>query len=382
MAKLLIVVLGLALTAAPAWAIRLKDISHVIGVRDNQLLGYGLVVGLHGTGDGINAGFSYQSLVAFLKRNGIVVPGEIRAENIAAVIVTAKLPPFARPGSRIDVTVASVADAKTLQGGQLIMTPLKAGDGKVYAVAQGAVMIGGFQAKSGGTSIVENHPTVGQIPGGALIEREVAIDLSAKSQISFALHNPDFVTAQRVAEAINKTMKGEIAQPIDAGTIGVLTPAEYQGRMVEFIAQLETIPVNPDQPARVVLDERTGTIIMGENVRVSTVAIAHGNLSITITSEESVSQPLPFSQGKTEKTVSTAIQAEKEKRNMVIIPESVTITELVSGLNALGVSPRDLIIVLQSIKAWGRGSGCQSTSSTRSTQSTPKNQKNIGNGNG
>ena len=334
-------------------SVRLKDIAHVEGVRDNQLYGYGLVVGLAGTGDGTSSNFTFQSLEAFLKRNGIVIDKAIKTENVAAVVVTAKLPPFVGPGGRIDALVSSMGDAKSLQGGTLLMTPLKAGDGRVYAVAQGALSIGGFKAKQGGSSVQENHPTVGSVSGGAIVERSTGIDLNGKSQITLSLNNPDFVTATRVCEAINTLMGAALARPLDGAAIGVLVPAQYKGHVVEFISQLEIIPVDPDQRARVVLDERTGTVIIGEAVRISTVAVAHGNLSIVITEEQSVSQPLPFSQGQTTPVVNTGIQVEKEKRNLAVLPEGVTITELVSSLNALGVSPRDLIAILQAIKAAG-----------------------------
>jgi len=350
-AALWIVVLGLL--APTAGAVRIKDIAGIMGVRDNQLLGYGLVVGLNGTGDGSDSDFTYQSLDAFLKRNGITTPGPVEAENVAAVVVTANLPAFARPGMRIDVQVSSIGDAKNLQGGTLLMTPMKAGDGKIYAVAQGPLSIGGFKAEQGGTSIQENHPTVGQIANGAIIERSAAIDLTDRTQFTLALKNPDFVTATRMAQAIDVSLNRHLAQAVDAASVGVLIPAEYHGRVADFISMVEVITVNPDQRARVVLDERTGTVIIGEEVRISTVAIAHGSLSIMITYDENVVQPKEFSQGETAKEQRSSVQVAKQNTQLTVVPEGVTIMELVSGLNALGVSPRDLIAILQAIKAAG-----------------------------
>lgn len=349
------VVLVLLIGVAPVGAIRLKDIADVAGVRDNQLLGYGLVVGLNGTGDGTQVPFTLQSLEAFLKRHGISLLEDAKPENVAAVVVTAKLPPFAKAGQKIDVVVSSVGDAENLQGGTLLMTPLRAGDGHTYAVAQGAVSTGGFKAQQGGSSIQENHPTVGKVSNGALIEREPATEVLKRSHLTYLLKNPDFVTALRVAEGINSAMDQRLAHAEDATGVSVLIPAEYRNRVVEFISYLEMLPVHPDQKARIVLEERTGTLIMGENVRISTVAVAHGSLSILITSEEDVSQPLPFSQGQTAITGTTAIQVDKERpqEGLTLLPEAVTITELVAGLNALGVSPRDLIAILQAIKRAG-----------------------------
>lgn len=354
-----IVLIGLltSLIATSAAAIRIKDIASIEGLRNNQLIGIGLVAGLNGTGDS-GGGFTEQGFQAFLRRNGITVEGDIDLKNVAAVIVTATLPPFAKPGSKIDVLLSTVGDCDNLQGGTLLMTPLKAANEKTYAVAQGPVSTGGFKASSGGTSIQENHPTVGRIVNGALIERSAAINLENKTQINLLLNNPDFTTSLRVSEAINGIMGQRLAQPIDPGTIGVMIPAEYQGRFVEFISMLEATPVHPDQPARVVINERTGTIIMGKNVRVSTVAVANGSLSIMISQEESISQPRSFApeSATTERTVSSAIQAIEaggEGENLSIVDEGVTITELVSGLNALGVTPRALISILQDIKAAG-----------------------------
>jgi flagellar P-ring protein precursor FlgI len=339
-----------------AWAVRLKDVARIAGVRDNALIGYGLVVGLNGTGDGTKANFTFQSLQAFLRRNGITVEDNLDAENVAAVVVTASLPSYAKPGSKIDVLVSSIGDCENLQGGVLLATTLKAGDGKVYAVAQGPVVTGGFKASQGGTSIQENHPTVGRVSNGATVERATEASVNDKSQIMVSLNNPDFVTAVRVCEAINRLMGDSLAHAVDPGSVGVLIPAAFQGRVVEFVSKLEMMPVNPDQRARVILDEKTGTVIMGENVRISTIAVAHGNLSILITEERDVSQPEPFSRGETVPVTQTAIQAGKEggpERNLSVVEEGVTITELVSGLNALGVSPRDLIAILQAIKASG-----------------------------
>lgn len=342
------------LTAVQAYCVRIKDIAEVEGVRENNLIGYGLVVGLDGTGDDKGTQFTIQSLVSYLQKEGIYVDlDKIDVENVAGVLVTATLPPFAKAGTTIDVLVSSIGDAESLQGGTLLMTPLKGPDGKMYAVAQGAVSIGGFSVAAGGTSIQKNHPTVGQIPGGATIERSLPFDLLDKESLNILLRNPDFTTAQRIANAVNSYLGREVAQALDSCMVFVLIPPEYTGDVVRFLACIETLEVSPDTTAKIVINERTGTVIMGSNVRLSTIAISHGNLSIQISAIEDVSQPLPFSEGETLPITQTAIVVEEEGDKLTLVEEGVTISEVVRALNALGVSPRDLIAIFQAIKASG-----------------------------
>jgi flagellar P-ring protein precursor FlgI len=339
-------------------AARIKDIANIGGVRSNQLIGYGLVVGLDGSGDrGRGSGgkdFTIQSLASMLERMGITVsPQDIKVKNVAAVMVTAQLPPFARPGNQLDVTVSSVGDAKSLQGGTLLLTPLRGVDGTVYAVAQGPLSLGGFAASGAGARVQKNHPTVGLIPRGATVERGVSMSLYDREQVTITLNQPDFTTAQRVAQAINSATAAGAARPVDSGTIAVAVPPTWQGNMVALVAKLESLEVTPDTIAKVVLDERTGTVVMGENVRISTVAISHGNLSIQIREQPSVSQPLPFSGGQTTVVPDTQITTEEEQRRLIVVQGGATIGELVRALNAMGVSPRDLIAIFQAIKAAG-----------------------------
>ncbi|MBF0461298.1 MAG: flagellar basal body P-ring protein FlgI [Magnetococcales bacterium] len=333
-------------------AARLKDMVDIEGVRGNPLTGFGLVVGLNGTGDS-SAAFTTQSLTMMLERMGISTPQGVKVKNIASVMVTATLPPFARQGGRLDVTLSSLGDAKSLQGGTLILTPLKGADGKIYAVAQGAVSIGGFAAEGASQSVQKNHPTVALVAGGATIEREVAFELNQEYQLQLSLRNPDFTTVTRVVKSINNLFGEPLATARDSGTVQLTIPPSYQGKVVDFVSRLESLQVDPDQTARVVLNERTGTIVMGENVRVSTVALAHGGLSIKITETPQVSQPNAKSKGETVVTPKTEVDA-KEKEGKVLEMESgVTLGELVRGLNSIGVTPRDLIAILQTIKASG-----------------------------
>ncbi len=345
----------LALWSTPAGAARIKDVTRVEGLRDNQLIGYGLVVGLNGTGDGSSTEFTVRSLVAFLRRSGVTIdPDMVRVQNAAAVVVTANLPPFARPGSRIDIMVSSVGDAKNLQGGTLLMTQLNGPDGQVYAVAQGSISTGGFDAGGGGTSVSKNHPTAGKIPGGALVERTPPTTLAGREFINLVLNNPDFTTAQRIAQAINHNFQSSLAEPTDPAAVRVIVPAAHAQSLAPFLAELERLPVHPDQPARVVVDERTGTVVMGEDVRISTLAITHGNLMIRIEQFNQVSQPQPFSDhGVTVPFANTAVSASEEVRQLAVVPEGVSLGEVVSSLNAIGVTPRDLISILQAIKAAG-----------------------------
>ncbi|MBF0143179.1 MAG: flagellar basal body P-ring protein FlgI [Magnetococcales bacterium] len=346
-------ILGSALLlGSEAGAIRLKDVADIEGVRDNPLTGFGLVVGLNGSGDS-SAAFTGQSMKMMLERMGISSPSAVQVKNVASVMVTATLPPFARQGSRLDVTLSSLGDAKSLQGGTLVMTPLKGADGRIYAVAQGPASVGGFAATGAGQEVQKNHPTVAMISGGAIIEREVAFELNGESRLQLALRNPDFTTANRVVRAVNDLLGAPLAKARDSGTVQIEVPSNYQGDVVSFVSRLENLQVEPDSVAKVVVNERTGTIVMGENVRVSTVALSHGNLSLKISENPKVSQPGALSGGSTAVTPGTDIQANEEKARLLELPEGVTLGELVNGLNGVGVTPRDLIAILQAVKAAG-----------------------------
>jgi flagellar P-ring protein precursor FlgI len=332
-----------------------KDITSIVGVRDNQLIGYGLVVGLNGTGDGGGTEFTAQTIGSMLRALGITVdPADIKVRNVAAVMVTATLPPFARAGSRVDVLVSSLGDAKSLQGGTLLLTPLRAPNGDIYAVAQGPVSVGGFAAsgKAGG-GVQKNHPTVGHIASGALVEREVPSHFDSKERIRLSLHAPDFTTSFRLVQTINHQLGEVVAHAVDSGTVEVRVPLDYRNNLVEFVSMLENMEVTPDSVARVVLDERTGTVVIGENVRISTVAIAHGNLSIEIKETQQVSQPAPFSQGQTVVTPNSDVRVQEEEGKLLLLPQAVTIRDLVRALNSIGATPRDLIAIFQAIKAAG-----------------------------
>ena len=337
-----------------AHAVRIKDITDIKGVRKNQLVGYGLVVGLDGTGDGNKSQFTTQSMASMLEKMGITVNAkDIKVDNVAAVMVTASLPPFARVGSKIDVLVSSIGDADNLQGGTLLFTPLKAADGKIYVVAQGPVSTGGFSVGGKGGKVRKNFPTVGRVVGGALVEREIPSNFNQKSVLSLTLRNPDFTTASRVTKAINAALHEQIAKTPDAGTVQVEISEKYSGNIVELVTLIEGLDVIPDTTSKIVINERTGTVVMGNNVRISTIAVAHGSLSIQIKESESVSQPLPFSQGETVVTPETEISVEEEKSGFFLVESGITIGEVVRALNALGVSPRDLIAIFQAINAAG-----------------------------
>ncbi len=334
---------------------RIKDIANFEGVRDNMLVGYGLVVGLKGSGDRLrNAVFTKETLIGMLARLGVNTrDSSLDAKNIAAVMVTAVLPPFSRQGSRIDVNVSALGDASSLLGGTLLVTPLLGADSEVYAVAQGQVAISGFEAKGAASSVSKGVPTSGRIANGAIIERELDFQLQDLETLKIALRNPDFTTAQRIGGAINGAF-GPIAQPLDPGTVQLTVPPQYRGNSVALLTAVEQLRVSPDQVAKVVIDERSGVIVMGENVRISTVAIAQGNLTIRITETPQVSQPQPFGQGQTAIVPRTGIEIdEDEDRKLTVLSEGVSLQELVDGLNALGVGPRDMITILQTIKAAG-----------------------------
>jgi len=344
--------------AAPAaWAgPRIKDVADFEGVRENQLIGYGLVVGLAGTGDSLrNATFTRQSLAAMLERLGVNAPeGSLNTRNVAAVMVTANLPPFAAQGSRIDVTVSALGDARSLAGGQLLVTPLMGADQQVYAVAQGPLAIGGFAASGqSGSSVTRGVPTAGRIASGALVEREINWDIASQQTLRLSLRNPDFTTAQRIAAAINQLIGAGAARATNPGTVELNRPADFNGDMVALIGRIENLEVEVDTPARIVIDESSGIVVMGENVNVSTVAIAQGNLTISIQEDPFVSQPAPLSRGDTVVVPSTGIEVEEDEGGLVIVPGGVPLRQLVNGLNALGVSPRDMIAILQALKAAG-----------------------------
>lgn len=339
----------------PCQASRIKDLVHIQGVRDNQLVGYGLVVGLKGTGDKGGTTFTITSLANMLKKLGVTVDSDdLKVKNVAAAIVTATLPPFARKGNRIDVTVSSLGDASSLQGGTLLMTPLKSPDTLIYAVAQGPLSVGGFSAGgAAGGGVQKNHPTVGRIPQGALVEKEIPFSLDINKPLIMSLEKADFITAARIARKINDTLNQEIAYASDPRNIRIEIPPQFQPKLVELIATIHEIEVTPDNRARIVINERTGTVVVGENVRISSIAISHGNLSIEIKEKTLVSQPPPFSSGETAVVPRTKIDIKEEKGKLIPLPANTTIEELVKALNTMGVSSRDMIAILQSIRAAG-----------------------------
>ncbi|WP_244283616.1 flagellar basal body P-ring protein FlgI [Pseudovibrio sp. Tun.PSC04-5.I4] len=336
-------------------ASRIKDIADFEGIRDNQLIGYGLVVGLQGTGDSLTASpFTRQSLQAMLERLGVNTnEAELNTKNTAAVMVTANLPAFSTQGTRIDITVSALGDAKNLQGGTLLVTPLMGADGEAYAIAQGPVSIAGFAVQGEAASIVRGVPTSGRIPNGALVEREVDFKLSSLSTIKLALRNPDLTTSRRIAIAVNELIGLPTAEPLDPATVRLTLPKQYDGNIVDLLTDIEQLIVEPDLPAKIVIDESSGIIVMGQQVKVSTVAIAQGNLTVTIAESPEVVQPLPFSRGRTAEVPRTDVQVTEDNKQLALVNETITLQQLVDGLNALGISPRDLISILQAIKAAG-----------------------------
>lgn len=350
---------ALSAALAPAAAqVRIKDIADVEGVRENQLIGYGLVVGLNGTGDRLSSAvFTRQSLIGMLERLGVNTRDQeqrLDTKNIAAVMVTAALPGFARQGTRIDVQVAALGDATNLTGGTLLVTPLLGADGEVYAVAQGQVTTGAIAARGAAQTVTRGVPTAGRIGNGAIVERETGFALANRNEVRLSLRNPDLTTARRIAAAVNAFARAPVATPTDPGTVVVAAPAARAADLVGFLTDIEQLRVQPDQVARVVIDEANGIIVMGANVRVSTVAIAQGNLTIRVTETPQVSQPNPFGQGQTVVVPRTEIEVEEERgRRLAVVPGNVTLQDLVSSLNALGVGPREMIQILQAIKAAG-----------------------------
>jgi flagellar P-ring protein precursor FlgI len=347
--------LGCLLTAGEAGGARIKDMAYFLGSRSNALIGYGLVVGLKNTGDSTNTLFTINSLANILQNMGINFdPTQAKTQNVAGVMVTGKLPPFSRSGSRIDVEVSSIGDAKSIEGGTLLMTPLNGPDGKIYAVAQGPLSTGGFSASGGsGSSVQKNHPTVGFISGGALVEKEVPVQYSELPALDLVLKNPDFTTAHKTAQAICNAVPQIRAHAVDAGTVRIEVPPSERGEMVDLITKVENLEVQQDAIAKVVVNERTGTIVIGEHVRIAPVAVAHGSLTVQITEKPTVSQPLPFSQGTTKVVPQTSIQIQEAKGHLAVLGGGVTIGQVIEGLNAIGATPRDLISILQSIKAAG-----------------------------
>ncbi|WP_084462709.1 flagellar basal body P-ring protein FlgI [Oceanibaculum pacificum] len=358
LSALLIAGLALSSLAQPAEAnSRIKDIANFEGVRDNILVGYGLVVGLNGTGDDLRKSvFTRESLVGMLERLGVNArDNSLEVDNIAAVMVTAVLPPYSRQGTRIDVNISTIGDASNLQGGTLLVTPMIAADGEVYAVAQGPVAVSGFSAQGAAASVTRGVPTAGRIANGAIVEREVAFQMAQMESVNISLRNPDFTTARRIAQAVNAFIGQPIAQPVDPGTVRMAVPSNYTNNAVGLITDIEQLRVSPDSIAKVVIDEKSGVIVMGENVRINTVAIAQGNLTIRVTETPQVSQPNPFSQGgQTAVVPRTQIEIDDSAdRRLSVMSSGVTLQDLVSGLNALGVGPRDMISILQAIKAAG-----------------------------
>lgn len=358
----LLAVASVAALAAPvatpeAWAgPRIKDVADFEGVRENQLVGYGLVVGLAGTGDSLrNSPMTRQSVQSMLERLGVNASnGNLNTRNVAAVMVTANLPPFASQGSRIDVTVSALGDARSLAGGQLLVTPLMGADQQVYAVAQGPLAIGGFSASgASGSSVTRGVPTAGRIASGALVERETMFDIAGAQELRLALRNPDFTTAHRIAAVVNAAVGADAARATNPGTVTLRRPQDFAGDMVALVGRIENLEVEVDTPARIVIDESSGIVVMGENVKVSTVAIAQGNLTISIQEDPFVSQPAPFSRGETMVVPSSGVEVEEEEGGLVVVPGGVELRQLVNGLNALGVTPRDMISILQALKAAG-----------------------------
>jgi flagellar P-ring protein precursor FlgI len=355
---IILLVLFQMLSVSLVHATRIKDLASIEGVRDNQLLGYGLVIGLNGTGDDLKKSvFTRQSMVNLVKRLGMAITPEVfrqmKTDNVASVMVTAELPPFARPGSRLDILVSAIGDASSLSGGTLLMTPLKGADGKTYAVAQGPLALGSIAFGGKAAKVQKNFPTAGRISGGAIVERAVGWQLPPSGDLLFNLKNPDFTTANRMVTAINDKFGTRVAHSLDSGSIKVLMPLDYKGNVVGFVADLENITVVAAASARVVVNERTGTIVMGQDVRIATVAVSHGNLNLIIRETAEVVRPLPFAGDEMEVIPATEIEVIEEEGHLVVMEMGVSISEIARALNAIGATPRDLIAIFQAIKAAG-----------------------------
>lgn len=353
-AVLLLLLLGASMSAGAEIhpTVRIKDLADVEGVRSNQLVGVGIVMGLQGTGD--KGTMATQMIRNLMSQFGVTLNDKaVKSKNVAVVTITADLPPFARPGQRIDVTVSTMGDAKSLQGGTLLQVPLKGADGAVYAVAQGPVMVGGFAAGGAAASVSKNVVTVGRVPGGAIVERDVQTDFTLMGrQVSLLLRNPDFTTSDRMARAINSAF-GAVAFAVDAGRVAVNVPPQYAASPASFLARIEGLSLRPDSAARVAVNERTGTVVMGGDVRISSVAVAHGNLTVQVTESPEVVQPQPFAGGRTAVQPRTDVQAQESAAQLIALDSTSTVKELVDALNSVGASPRDVIAILQAVKEAG-----------------------------
>ncbi len=335
--------------------VRIKDIAKIAGLAENQLVGYGIVVGLTGTGDSTRTIMTAKSISNMLSQMGIAVSAQdMNSKNVAAVMVTAELPAFVRNGDTVDVTVASLGDSTNIQGGILLFTPLLAANGSVFGSAQGAVSIGGFNVTGGGgNKVTKNHTTVGRIPEGGLINQDFSSSLTSDNNIIFSLYEPDFTTARRVVTAINSAFGEGTAVASDPASVKVKIPSAYQGNPVEWISQIEELTLVPDNVAKVIINERTGTVVINQNVKLFPAAVAHGNISVIIRSEEQASQPGPFSSGETQTVVNTTIEVEEDTGNVIYLQESTSLQQVVDALNAIGATPRDLIAILQALKEAG-----------------------------
>lgn len=335
--------------------VRVKDVASLYGVPPVPLIGYGLVVGLNKTGDRRQTIFSAQTLANMLEKLGLQVPGgNIKIENVAAVLVTTELPPFARAGARLDVTVSSVGDARSLQGGTLVATPLRGPDGSLHALAQGPLTIGGFGAGRGGNSVQVNHLTVGRVPGGALVQAGQNAALPSGNQLFMTMNEADFVSARQLARAIDADLGVGAAHVVDAGTVAIQVPPEYRASVADLVARVETLPLTVDAPAKVVINERTGTVVVGANVRIGAAAVAHGNLSVRISTRYEVSQPAPFSErGQTEIVPQENLDVEEGDNRLIALEEGTSLEAVVRALNTLGATPRDIIAIMQALKAAG-----------------------------
>ena len=339
--------------ALPAQAVRIKDIATFSGMRDNQLIGYGLVVGLSGTGDKKDSVFTLSSMKNMMDRMGVGVDSSaLKIKNVASVMVTARMPVSSKPGTRLDVTVSSVGDASSLLGGVLLQTALKGVDGKIYSLAQGPLTVGGFSASGRAASTSKNIATVGIIPGGGIVERGIPFEFNEQDKLTLNLRAADFSTAQQIAERLNGAMGGPYARALDAMSISVDVPPQYRNNLVPLMASVENLEISPDTAAKVVVDEKTGTVVLGRDVRISRAAVAHGSLQITVQESQQVSQPGPFSQGQTVVTPQTETNVREERRHLVMV-EGATLQELVDGLNAIGATPRDLISILRTMQVSG-----------------------------
>lgn len=349
-----IALLVLLLLSFSAQAARVKDIAGLAGVRGNPLIGYGLVVGLNGTGDSESTRFTIQSMVNMMERLGVTVDRNlVKVDNVAAVMVTAELPPFTRPGNDIDIVVSSLGDAESLAGGTLLLTPLKGPDGKTYAMAQGPLVVGALAFGGQSAKVQQNHPTVGRVPGGATVERQPPVPTTLGKELRYQFKNADFTTVSRTVAAVNDHFGRILATAEDGGSLTITVPPGQRDSLVQFISAVENLEVSPDTEARIVINERTGTIVMGQQVRIDTVAVSHSNLSLVISESAAVSQPNPLGEGETVVVPQTDIEVSEEKGNLVVLDMGITIAEVAQALNAIGATPRDLIAIFQAIRASG-----------------------------